>query len=443
MQMDLKKLSSAVKQIAHDRGIEKERVVEAIESALSSAYKKEYREKGEIIKADFDLESGEIKFWQVKEVVDPDEVRMPDEEVDEDSEERKRRFSEQRHILLEDAQEEKEDAEAGDELRFPLEPQEDFGRIASQTAKQVIIQNVREAERTSITDEYKEKEGGIVSGVVQRVERGHVYVDLGRAMGIMFKNETIPGEHYQSGQRLRFYLLNVQEGTSRKPGIILSRSHPKFVVKLFELEVPEIAEGDVEIKKIAREPGSRTKIAVISNEEGIDPVGSAVGQRGARIMAVINELGNEKIDVVEWSDDEEEYIANAMSPAKVKLVEIKDRREAKVLVEEDQLSLAIGKGGQNVRLAAKLTGWKIDVRSQASPDEVQEGGAANPEEESSEEEEVDEEKDSSNENNEEGTKESKEEEEPKEESEKNEENENEDEEPEDEEKEEEEESDEE
>lgn len=380
MEMDLKKLSSAVKQIAHDRGIEENRVVEAIESALSSAYKKEYREKGEIIKANFDVDSGEIEFWQVKEIVDPDEVLMPDEEPDEDSDERKKRFSDQRHILLEDAKAEKEDAEVGDELRFPLEAHEEFGRIASQTAKQVIIQNVREAERSSITEEYKEKEGGIVSGVVQRVERGHVYVDLGRAMGIMFKNETIPGEHYQSGQRLRFYLLNVQEGTSRKPGIILSRAHPKFVVKLFELEVPEIAEGDVEIKKIAREPGSRTKIAVISNEEGIDPVGSAVGQRGARIMAVINELGNEKIDIVEWSEKDEEYVANAMSPAKVKLVEIEDNREAKVLVEEDQLSLAIGKGGQNVRLAAKLTGWKIDVRSQASPDEVQDGGVAELEE---------------------------------------------------------------
>ncbi|KKM79812.1 hypothetical protein LCGC14_1346180, partial [marine sediment metagenome] len=201
--------------------------------------------------------------------------------------------------------------------------------------------------------------GEIVSGTVQRFERGHVYIDLGRAIGVMFQNESIPGEHYQSGQRMRFYVLAVQQEERRRPGIVLSRAHPDFILKLFELEVPEISEGTVEIKKIAREPGSRTKIAVISHQDGIDPVGSVVGQRGSRIMAVINELGNEKIDVIEWSEDTEEYIGNSLSPAKVKSVEAQARREATVLVAEDQLSLAIGRGGQNVRLAAKLTGWKI------------------------------------------------------------------------------------
>ena len=239
----------------------------------------------------------------------------------------------------------------------------------------MVLQGLREAERSSIKEEFADKEGEIVSGVVGRFERGNVYIDLGRAVGVMFYNESVPGEHYRVGERLRFLVLAVQDDP-RRPGIILSRSHPKFVIKLFELEVPEMADGIVEIKAIAREAGSRTKVAVASKEAGVDPVGSAVGGRGMRVMAVTNELGNEKIDVIEWSDSPEKFVANALSPAKVKLVEISPRREAKVLVSEDQLSLAIGKGGQNVRLAAKLTGWKIDVRSQSRPEEVQEGGVS-------------------------------------------------------------------
>lgn len=377
--MDLKTISSVVNQIAEERGIEPEMVITAIESALASAYKKEYRSKGEVVRAGFDPKTGKMNFWQVKTVVDPEEVRIVEEgeelpPEEDEGEEKKIRFSPERHILLEDALKEKKDAKPGDELKFPLETEEDFGRIAAQTAKQVILQTIREAERSSIQEEFSDKEGEIMSGIVQRYEQGHIYVDMGRAMGIMFSNESIPGEHYQTGQRMRFYVLAVQEEERGRPGIILSRSHPDFVRKMFELEVPEIAEGVVEIKKIAREPGSRTKISVASNDESIDPVGSVVGQRGGRIMAVINELGNEKIDVVEWSDSMEDYIANALSPAKVKLVEIKPRREAMVLVTEDQLSLAIGKGGQNVRLAAKLTGWKIDVRSQSNPEEELEGG---------------------------------------------------------------------
>ncbi len=385
MKMDLKTISSIINQIAEERGIEPERVINAVESALASAYKKEYRDKGEVVRAKFDPESGKMEFWQVKTVVDPEEVKMPEEEGEEPQQEeegeRKIRFSPDRHILLNEARKEKKDAESGEELKFPLETYEEFGRIAAQTAKQVILQTIREAERISIQKEFADKEGEIVSGVIQRYEQGHIYVDMGRAMGVMFKNESIPGEHYQNGQRMRFYVLAVQEEERERPGIILSRSHPEFIRKMFELEVPEIAEGIVEIKKIAREPGSRTKIAVSSNDESIDPVGSVVGQRGGRIMAVINELGNEKIDVVEWSEDMETYITNALSPAKVKLAEIKPRREAMVLVAEDQLSLAIGKGGQNVRLAAKLTGWKIDVRSQANPEEELEGGISEAKEE--------------------------------------------------------------
>jgi N utilization substance protein A len=386
--MDLKNLSVAVNQIAEEKGIKPEDVFRAIESAVATAYKKEYRKKSEFIRAKLDPKTGDIKFSQVKFVVDPSEVRIIDEnsepvEVSAESEEALPRYNVDRHIFVEEAKKIKKDAVSGDEVEFPLEVREDFGRIAAQAAKQVILQGLREAERASIRDEFADKEGEIVSGVVERFERGNVYVNLGRAVGVMFHNESVPGEHYRVGSRLRFLVLAVQDDPKR-PGIILSRSHPKFVIKLFELEVPEMADGVVQIKDIAREAGSRTKTAVASSEEGIDPVGSAVGQRGTRVMAVTNELGNEKIDVVEWSESPEKYIANSLSPAKVKLVEILSRREAKVLVAEDQLSLAIGKGGQNVRLAAKLTGWKIDVRSQSRPEEVQAGGVAElkPEDES-------------------------------------------------------------
>src|SRR6185437_7475254 len=204
---------------------------------------------------------------------------------------------------------------------------------------------------------------------------GNVFIDLGRTIGVMFANESIPGEHYRSGERLRFLVLAVQEDT-RLPGIILSRSHPKFVAELFRMEVPELSEEVIEIKAIAREPGNRTKVAVVSKAEGIDPVGALVGQRGTRVMAVNNELGNEKIDIAEWSEDPQVFIANSLSPAKVEKVEVFPRREARAYVPENQLSLAIGKGGQNVRLAAKLTGWKIDVRSQTRPEEMHEGGVA-------------------------------------------------------------------
>ncbi|MDI6820566.1 MAG: transcription termination factor NusA [Patescibacteria group bacterium] len=379
--MDLKALSSAIEQIAAEKGIEGEQVLGAIEAAIGAAYKREYRKRSEIIKCKFDLKTGFLKFWQVKTVVDPKEVRIidPNEEISKEApkegEDVLPRYNPDRHIFIEEAKIIKPDAQIGEELEFPLETHEDFGRIAAQTAKQVILQNLREAERMSVKEEYADKEGEVVSGVIQRFDRGNVYIDLGRAIGIMFHNESIPGEHYRVGERLRFYVFAVQDD-ARRPGIVLSRSHPKFISKLFAMEVPEIADGAVEIKQIAREPGSRSKIAVLSKMEGIDPVGSAVGQRGTRVMAVTNELGNEKIDIIEWSDDPAKFIGNSLSPAKVKLVEVLPRREARVLVAEDQLSLAIGKGGQNVRLAAKLTGWKIDVRSQSRPEEVQEDGVA-------------------------------------------------------------------
>jgi N utilization substance protein A len=378
--MDLKALIQTVQQIAEEKGIEESRVLEAIENSLAAAYRKEYDKRGFDIRAKLSPESGSVSFTQVKEVVDDTKVRMlpigeeeAEEIAGEDNEEKLPRYNQDRHILLEDAKKEKADAKIGDELEYSITQDVDFGRIAAQAAKQVVLQRIREAERESIVKEFKDREGGIVSGIIQRFERGNVFVDLGRTTGIMFANESIPGEHYRPGERLRFYILAVQS-ESKTPGIILSRAHPNFVGKLFELEIPEISDNVVEIKAIAREAGSRTKVAVHSNVEEVDPVGSCVGQRGTRIMAITNELGQEKLDVVEWSENPEEFISHSLNPAKVRVVEIVDNREARVLVAEDQLSLAIGKGGQNVRLAAKLTGWKIDVRSQIRPNEELEGG---------------------------------------------------------------------
>lgn len=382
---DLKTLKRAIDQIAEEKGIDPAKILEAIESSIAAAYKREYAQKGELVKAKFDLKTGGLKFWKVKTVADETTVRIVEdgEIVPEETEAAATetgepllpRYNPDRHMLIEEAKKVKADAKVGDELEFPLEVHEEFGRIAAQTAKQVILQRLREAERDSVLGEFKSREGEIVSGIIQRFDRGNVYIDLGRTTGVMFYNESIPGEHYRSGERMRFFVLAVQSDT-KMPGIILSRSHPKFVSKLFALEVPEINDGIIEIKAIAREPGSRTKIAVMSNADGVDPVGSCVGQRGTRVMAVSNEIGQEKLDIVEWSEDPSKFISSALSPAKVQNVEVLPRREARVYIPEDQLSLAIGKGGQNVRLAAKLTGWKIDVRSAAKPEEVQEGGVA-------------------------------------------------------------------
>ncbi len=381
MLMDLKTLKRAIEQVSEEKGINPDRVMEAIESSIAAAYKKEYEKKGEVIKAKLDTKTGELKFWQVKTVVDDTMVRMDagdEEEVavtDLAESEKLPRFNADRHMTIDDAKKIKKDVAVGDELEFALESHEEFGRIAAQAAKQVILQRLREAERDSIITEFKGREGEIVSGLVQRFDRGNVFVDLGRATGMMLYNEAIPGEHYRIGERLKFYIAAVQDD-ARMPGILLSRSHPQFVAKLFALEIPEIADGSIEIKAIAREPGSRTKIAVMSKTEGIDPVGSCVGQRGTRVMAVSNELGQEKIDIIEWSDDPARFIAAALSPAKVEEVEMLQDREVRVYIPNDQLSLAIGRGGQNVRLAAKLTGWKIDVRSRANPDAPVEGGAS-------------------------------------------------------------------
>lgn len=383
--MDLKQLLSIAGQVAKEKELDLDKVIEIIEDSIAAAYRREYGRKGEVIRAELDKESGELKFWQVKEVVDKTMVRT-DEETDL-SEERLKlpRYHPEKHIWLEEARLVKPDILPGEKLELPLEPAAGFGRIAAQSAKQVILQKFRQAEKESVLKEYKSKEGQVVSGIIHRFDRGSVFVELGRAMGIMFPTESIPGEHYRVNERMRFYVLAVQEDFRGQPGIILSRSHPQFVAKLFEMEVPEIAEGLVEIKAIAREPGHRTKIAVAAKAEGIDAVGSCVGQRGTRVMTVTNELGQEKIDIIEWSEDPVKFVSAALSPAKVKSVEILPERSALVLVGEDQLSLAIGRGGQNVRLAAKLTGMKIDIRSEMRPEEVQEGGVAEVEDASIEE----------------------------------------------------------
>jgi len=365
--MDFKSFASAISQIAEEKGIAPEKVIESLEQALAAAYKKDYGKKGQKILAKFNPKTGELRFWQVKLVVDKSmiysEKELEEMEKGKIFEEIKKvKFNPEKHVMIEEVKKIKPDIKPGEELTFELETKKDYGRIAAQTAKQVILQKFREAERETILGEYKSKEGEIISGIIQRVEMRNIFLDLGKTLGVLPKEEQVPGEFYRPGQRLKVFILKVEE-TPKGPLILLSRAYPKLVSKLFELEVPEVAAGQVEIKSIAREPGSRTKIAVLAKTEGIDPIGSMVGQRGTRVMAVINELGGEKIDIIEYSEEPEKYLANAISPAKVSEVKIMPKNKALVLVPEDQLSLAIGRDGQNVRLAAKLTGWKIDVRA--------------------------------------------------------------------------------
>jgi len=382
--MDMKNFASAIAQIAEEKGISSDKVLETIEQALAAAYKKDYGKKGQVIRAKLDEKSGQVQFWQIKIVVD-EKMIYSEEELEKLIEKQelspardtdgngKIRFNAQKHIMIAEAKKINPKIKLEEEVIVPLEKKEDYGRIAAQTAKQVIMQRIREAEKESIFDEYKSKEGGIISGLVQRIEGRNVFFDIGKTLGILPKEEQIPGEFYRSGQRLKLYVLKV-ETTSKGPKIFLSRAYPKLVSKLFELEVPEISAGTVVIKSIAREPGSRTKIAVISLEEGIDPIGAVVGQRGTRVQVVINELGGEKIDIIEYSDDPKDFIANSLSPAKIEEIKIMPKNTALAVVPHDQLSLAIGKDGQNVRLAAKLTGWKIDIRSslQEEKEEIEE-----------------------------------------------------------------------
>lgn len=401
--IDVKQFLSAVKQISEEKGIAQSDVVQTVEAALAAAYKRDYGKKGQVINVTLNAETGSMDITQTHYVVEgvdeegyitgtlPEQVAQDRMDIVDAQEHRRRpmpedtpvvseegvvrvKFNPEKHIVVEDAQKEKKDAKVGDEIVHELEAKSDFGRIAAQTAKQVVIQRLRESERTAVMEEFRGKEGTLISGVVQRREGALVFVDLGKTNGLLPMADQMHSDHYRLGQRLRFYVAKVDQ-TVRGPVIILSRSHPNLVRELFRMEVPEIEAGSVVVKGIAREAGSRTKIAVTSSDEGVDPIGSLVGQRGVRVQTVINDLGGEKIDIIQYNEDPSKYIANSLSPAKVVSVTLTDAENNVALAEvaDDQFSLAIGKGGQNVRLAAKLTGWKIDVRSpreNASSEEV-------------------------------------------------------------------------
>ena len=358
---DLKVINSVLGELEEVRGIPRASIIEAIEAALATAYKKEYGKKGQIIRTTFDPNTGETNFFQVKIVIDDSRVIFDEAEPKEKDE--RVVYNAEHHILLEDARKIKKDAQLDEEIVFPIESKGDYGRIAAQTAKQVIMQKIREAEKTSVVAEFGKREGEIVSGTVQRIERGNIFVDMGRATGLLPYEEQIPGERFSQGERVRAYLYRVEE-SPRGVFLRLSRSHPKFLEKLFEAEAPELASGSVVIKAIAREAGYRSKIAALALDNHIDPVGALVGQRGVRVSTVMSELRGEKIDIIEWSAEPKKFIEEALSPAKILNIEINEALlSAVVNVSEDQQSLAIGKGGQNVRLAAKLTGWRIDIQS--------------------------------------------------------------------------------
>ncbi len=371
---DLKVINSVLSELEEVRGIPRASIIEAIEAALATAYKKEYGKKGQIIRTTFDIHTGETNFFQVKIVVDESRVIFEDESeagkgfAGEDqtlgSETGERVvYNPEHHILLEDARKIKKDAQLDEEIIFPIESKGEYGRIAAQTAKQVIMQKIREAEKTSVVAEFGKREGEIVNGTVQRIEHGNIFVDMGRATGLLPYEEQIPSERFSQGERVRAYLYRVEE-SPRGVFLRLSRSHPKFLEKLFEAEAPELANGAIVIKAIAREAGYRSKIAAVALDAHIDPVGALVGQRGVRVSTVMSELRGEKIDIIEWSAEPKKFIEEALSPAKVLEIKInEEEKSATVIVSEDQQSLAIGKGGQNVRLAAKLTGWRIDIQS--------------------------------------------------------------------------------
>lgn len=337
-------LIRALDQLEKERGIEKDVLVEAIEAALVSAYKKNFGTSQDV-RVSIDRETGEVKVFALK--------RVTAEPEDDNSE-----------ISLEEAMKLDPRYEEEDIAEIEVTPRK-FGRIAAQTAKNVVMQRIREAERNIIYEEFFNKEGDIVTGIIQRAERRNVVIDLGKAEAIMLPSEQTIGEEYRFNDRIKIYIVEVKK-TTKGPQIFVSRTHPGLVKRLFELEVPEIHDGTVEIKSISREAGSRTKIAVYSRDPNVDPIGACVGQRGTRVQAIVDELRGEKIDIIKWSSDPEEFISSSLSPAKVVRVDVdEEARTARVIVPDFQLSLAIGKEGQNARLAARLTGWKIDIKSES------------------------------------------------------------------------------
>ena len=334
----------ALEQLEKEKGIKKEIIIEAIEAALISAYKKNFGSAMNV-KVNIDRVTGDVKVFALRKIAEDPDLEAMDISVGEAA------------IL-------NPTLEVGDYVELEVTPRT-FGRIAAQTAKQVVVQKLREAERGIIYDEFYNKESDIVTGIIQRIEKRNVIVDLGKTEAVLGPTEQTPGEEYKFNERLKSYIVEVKK-TTKGPQIMISRTHPGLVKRLFELEVPEIHDGTVEIKSISREPGSRTKIAVYSKDENVDPVGACVGQKGTRVQAIVDELRGEKIDIIKWSNDPKDYISSSLSPAKVVRVDVDEiEKSAKVVVPDYQLSLAIGKEGQNARLAAKLTGWKIDIKSES------------------------------------------------------------------------------
>lgn len=346
--IDSSELIIAMDELEKEKGIKKEYLLEAIETALVTAYKRNF-DSAENVKITMDKETGEIHVYAEKDIVEkPEDVE-----------------NSKLQICLEDARKINKKLEVGDKAEIEQVPK-NFGRIAAQTAKQVIVQKIREASRNFLFDEFNERKGEIVSGIVQKADGGIVVLDLGKLEGVMPVKEQIPTEKYKVNDKIRAYILDVERGIKGAPQVIVSRANNDFVRKLFELEIPEIYEGLIEIKGVSRDPGNRCKVAVYSQNENIDPVGSCVGQKGIRIQNIINELNGEKIDVIEWSEDPAIYISAALLPAEVMAVDVKpEEKFAQVIVRDDQLSLAIGKAGQNARLAARLTNWKIDIKSES------------------------------------------------------------------------------
>ena len=342
--IDNKELILALEELEKEKGMDKEYLLEAIETALVTAYKRNF-DSLENVKVEMDRQTGATHLYAIKKVVE--KVEDPETEIE-----------------LKEAQKINPDYNLDDEINIEIVPR-DFGRIAAQTAKQVIIQKLREAEREIVYNEFEERKGEIVSGLIQKADGNIVVMDLGKLEGVMPKKEQIPTETYRVNDKIKGYIVKVEKGQKGAPQVIVSRSHPDFVRKLLEFEIPEIYEGVIEIKSVSRDPGYRSKVAVYSPDPNIDPVGSCVGQKGVRIQNVINELNGEKIDVIEWNEDPSIYIAASLLPAQILAVDIKpENKFAQVIVPDDQLSLAIGKSGQNARLAARLTDWKIDIKSE-------------------------------------------------------------------------------
>jgi len=374
-------ITSAIKQICDEKNLSYEAVLETIESALAAAYRKDFGEKNQNIKVEFEPETGGSKVFDVKIVVE-DQPEPEEESLEEGSEDlsseasaqedEEPKFNPKTMLSISEAKLIKKTAKIGDELKMQLEVPAAYGRMAAQTAKQVIIQRLREAERDMVFSEFKDKEAEVVTGVIQRRDGGVVFVDLGKAIGVLLPDEQIYGERYVVGERVKVYVKEVKL-TSKGPEIVLSRTSDEILKKIFYLEIPEISNGLIELKSVAREAGARSKVAVFTSSDKVDPIGSCVGQRGARIQTIIQELGGEKVDIIQYDEDAAKFISNALAPAKISSVEVNpDDKRAVVTVNEDQLSLAIGKGGQNARLAAHLTGWKIDIVSAGKPVVIEE-----------------------------------------------------------------------